>query len=195
LRHRIDQEIGPQPIGSRSLPAGSDREALNNLFGSQRRRLFFSALRLLGSPEDAEDAVQEGLLEAFRNLHRFEGRARFSTWLHRIVVNAALMRLRSRRTHESRLIDEPVMQPGSTRLCERLVDARPNPEEVFIRTERLHLLKQGLQGLSRLQRRALSLHFQGMTTKDAANALGVSKAAVKSQVHRARRKLSENVSS
>src|SRR5256885_13244971 len=59
------------------------------------RSLFQTALRVLGNTEDAEDALQDGLLSAYRNLKRFEGRSQFSTWLTRIVINAALMRRRS----------------------------------------------------------------------------------------------------
>ena len=60
---------------------GADRDRLTDVFQSPRQRLFCIALRLLGNVEDAEDAVQEGLLSAIRNLHRFEGRAQLSTWL------------------------------------------------------------------------------------------------------------------
>ena len=88
----------------------SAHEALINLCGSQRQRLFYAALQLLGNSEDAEDAVQEGLLAALRYLQRFEGRARLSTWLTRIVVNAALMRLRTLRAHAAESIDDLAMQ-------------------------------------------------------------------------------------
>ena len=70
----------------------NDREALDELFSRYRARLYNTALRIMGNSEDAEDALQDGLLTAFRNLSGFEGRSQFSTWLTRIVVNAALMR-------------------------------------------------------------------------------------------------------
>src|SRR5579863_7444049 len=75
-----------------------DARALDVLFARNTRTLYQTALRVLGNPEDAEEALQEGLLSAYRNLPRFEGRSQFSTWLTRIVINAALMRLRSRRS-------------------------------------------------------------------------------------------------
>src|SRR5215469_3834714 len=126
--------------------------------------------------------------------YRFEGRARLSTWLTRIVFNACLMRLRSLRAHESEPIEKPIGQQGGLRLSDVLVDRQPNPEEAYAHTERQQILNQGLQSLSRPHRRALSLcHLQGMTTKEAAIALGLSEGTVKSQVHRARRKLSEQV--
>lgn len=196
MEPHINHETAQQPILSPGFTLSGDLEALNDIFGSQRRRLYSAALRLLGNTEDAEDAVQEGLLAALRNLHRFEGRARLSTWLTRIVVNAALMRLRTLRAHEAEPIEKPIVGQGSLRLSDVLVDRRPNPEEVCVRTEQRRILHQGLRGLSRPQRRALSLHdFQGMTTKETAFALGLSEGTVKSQVHRGRRKLSEQVRS
>ncbi|HTS08727.1 MAG TPA: sigma-70 family RNA polymerase sigma factor [Candidatus Eisenbacteria bacterium] len=194
MEPHINDETAQRPIPSHGFTLSGDREVVNDILGSQRRRLYSAALRLLGNTEDAEDAVQEGLLAALRNLHRFEGRARLSTWLTRIVVNAALMRLRNLRAHESEPIDEPMMQEGSRRLSDQLVDGRPNPEEVCARAEQRRILHQGLECLSRPQRRALSLHdFQGLTTKETALALGLSEGTVKSQVHRGRRKLSEQV--
>jgi RNA polymerase sigma-70 factor (ECF subfamily) len=171
-----------------------DVRELNELLRTERRRLYRAALKLLGNAEDAEDAVQEGLLAALRNLHQFEGRARLSTWLTRIVLNACLMRLRSLRAHESEPIEKLIGRQGRLRLPDVLVDGQPSPEEVYAQAEQRQILNQGLQGLSWPHRRALALcHFQGMTTKEAASALGLSEGTVKSQVHRARRKLSEQV--
>src|SRR5215467_2447608 len=73
-----------------------DHQAVETLFRRYQRPLFQTALRVLGNTEDAEDALQDGLLSAYRNLKRFEGRSQFSTWLTRIVINAALMRRRPR---------------------------------------------------------------------------------------------------
>ena len=192
----IDHKTTRRPVSSPRPARGSDREGLTSLIGSHRQRLFHTALRLLGNNEDAEDAVQEGLVAALRNLRQFEGRAQLSTWLTRIVVNAALMRLRSRRAHELEPIDEPIVYPGGVRLSNLLVDGRPNPEEACMRTEQRQIMAAGLKGLSRSHRRALSLHdFQGMTTKEAARALGLCEGTVKSQVHRARRQLAQHARS
>jgi RNA polymerase sigma-70 factor (ECF subfamily) len=73
-----------------------DHAALESVFTQYRDRLYQTALRLCGNPEDAEDALQDGLLSAFRNLRHFQGRSQFSTWLTRIVINATLMRIRQR---------------------------------------------------------------------------------------------------
>lgn len=194
MESHIDQRASEQPVRSPSLAGSVDREALTSVFRFQRQRLLHAALRVLGNTEDAEDAVQEGLLAALRNLDRFEGRARLSTWLTRIVVNAALMRLRSLRAHESHSIDELMVELGSIRISDLLVDGHPNPEELYERTEQRRLVNQELRALSGPQRRALSLRdFEGMTTKEAAQALGLSEGTVKSQVHRGRRILSQRV--
>jgi RNA polymerase sigma-70 factor (ECF subfamily) len=118
------------------------------------------ALRVLGNNEDAEDALREGLLSAFRNLHCFEGRARFSTWLSRIVINAALMRQRSLRARESESIEAPIPGQGHVRLSDLLGGL--GPEEICARMQQRGLLRQGLRGLSQPYRRALSLQvFHG----------------------------------
>ncbi len=194
MESRLDQSTSGDRVSSPRLRVSVDRDRLTDVIQSHRQRLFSAALRLLGNVEDAEDAVQEGLLSAIRNFHRFEGRAQVSTWLTRIVVNAALMRLRSLRAHELEPIDEPIQQRGGARLSDLLVDGRPNPEEVVVRTEQRRILNQGLRRLSPPQRHALSLRdLYGMTGKEAARVLGLSEGTVKSQVYRARRQLSLHV--
>src|SRR5579863_5868427 len=83
-----------------------DAQAVEALFSRYHRPLFQTALRVLGKAEDAEDALQDGMLSAYRNLKRFEGRSQFSTWLTRIVINAALMRRRSAKSRPAVSLDE-----------------------------------------------------------------------------------------
>src|SRR6185437_10451496 len=99
---------------------GGDKSALNQLFAQNNRALYQTALRLLGNPEDAEDALQEAMLSAYRNLGRFEGRSQFSTWLTRIVINAALMRRRSKRAHPAVSLEETGAQeiPAAERFAD-----------------------------------------------------------------------------
>ena len=89
--------VGIEMNEAKLIRAGQrgDSQAVDTLFRRYHRPLFQTALRVLGNAEDAEDALQEGMLSAYRNLKRFEGRSQFSTWLTRIVINAALMRRRS----------------------------------------------------------------------------------------------------
>src|SRR5256885_5144932 len=83
--------VGIQLSEANLIRAGQrgDQQAVEALFRRYQRPLFQTALRVLGNTEDAEDALQDGLLSAYRNLKRFEGRSQFSTWLTRIVINAA----------------------------------------------------------------------------------------------------------
>src|SRR5574340_250630 len=98
-----------------------DGQAIETLFRRYQRPLFQTALRVLGNTEDAEDALQDGLLSAYRNLKRFEGRSQFSTWLTRIVINAALMRRRSAKARPAISLDEPP-RDGELPASERFAD-------------------------------------------------------------------------
>src|SRR3981189_2327214 len=111
-----------------------DEQAVEALFRGYPRALFQTALRVLGNTEDAEDALQDGLLSAYRNLKRFEGRSQFSTWLTRIVINAALMRRRSAKARPAVSLDETPRE-DELPAAERFADDGPNPEQVFARTQ------------------------------------------------------------
>jgi RNA polymerase sigma-70 factor (ECF subfamily) len=166
-------------------------EALDELFGRYRDRLYKTARRVMGNSNEAEDALQDGLLSAFRNLSGFKGRSQFSTWLTSIVVNAARMRLR--RIHPELMTSincqfDPEEQP----LANRIPDPGPNPEEMYARQERVRILEEALVGLPALYRQPLWLcDVEGMSTREAAEALGLPIGTLKSQLHRARLQLSE----
>jgi RNA polymerase sigma-70 factor, ECF subfamily len=167
-----------------------DREALNALFTRYTRPLYQTALRLLGNPEDAEDALQDGLLSATRNFKRFEGRSKFSTWLTRIVINAALMRLRSQRARPTISLEQEDPEQHDLTLGSRIPDGRPSPEEGYVRKERFELLERGLKTLPPPLRSVVWLRdVEGLSTAEAARALGLSEGTLKSQLHRARSRL------
>jgi|SRR5882672_2053873 len=106
---------------------GND-QAIETLFRRYQRQLFATARRILGNTEDAEDALQDGLLSAYRNVARFEGRSKFSTWLTRIVVNAALER--RRRAKGLRVTSLDATPPESqVPISECVQDDDPNPEQ------------------------------------------------------------------
>jgi RNA polymerase sigma-70 factor, ECF subfamily len=116
-----------------------DLNALNALFHRNRRALFHSALGILGNPQDAEDALQDGLLCAFRSLRSFRGRSQFSTWLTRVVINAALMRRRSQAVRPSASA-EPISK-DEIPITERLVSKGMNPEQALGRLETRKILE------------------------------------------------------
>src|ERR1700752_4923762 len=124
-----------------------DAQAVETLFRRYHRPLFQTALRVLGNTEDAEDALQDGLLSAYRNLRRFEGRSQFSTWLTRIVINAALMRRRSAKARPAVSLDEAPRE-DELPATERFADDGPDPEQVFASTEIRQMLSENLDQLS-----------------------------------------------
>src|SRR5260221_583951 len=116
------------------LGLSGDARALDVLFTRNTRALYQTALRVLGNPEDAEEALQEGLLSAYRNLPRFERRSQFSTWLTRIVINAALMRRRSKRSRPAVSLDEVTAEAGMP-LADGFAVESPNPGQIKAGTE------------------------------------------------------------
>jgi RNA polymerase sigma-70 factor, ECF subfamily len=186
----IDEEVLVQS-GLRGDP-----EALETLFARYARPLYQTALRLLGNPEDAEDALQEGLLSAVRNLKRFEGRSKFSTWLTRIVINSALMQLRKQRTRPMVSLEQEDPEQRELTLGSRIPDARPDPEEAYAHKEQFEIFAGSLRSLSPALQSAVWLRdVEGLSTAEAALALGLSEGTVKSQLHRARNKLTSLVGS
>ncbi len=170
-----------------------DTEALDTLFTRYKRQLYQTALRVLGNPEDAEDAVQDGLLSAYRNLKRFEGRSQFSTWLTRIVINAALMRRRSQKARPATSLDEPPRE-DELPAVERYADEGPTPEQVYEQSELRRMIWQNLDELSPLLRTAFLLReVEGYSTGEAAKKLGVTENTLKARLWRARHQLADRL--
>jgi RNA polymerase sigma-70 factor (ECF subfamily) len=170
-----------------------DSQAVEALFRRYQRPLFQTALRVLGNAEDAEDALQDGLLSAYRNLKRFEGRSQFSTWLTRIVINAALMRRRSAKSRPAISLDETPRE-DELPAAERFADDGPNPEQVFESTELREMINENLDELSPLLRTAFVLReVQGFSTGEAAKKLGVTENTLKARLWRARHQLAERL--
>jgi RNA polymerase sigma-70 factor (ECF subfamily) len=146
------------------------------------------AFRFLGNATDAEDAVQDALLSAYKHLGQFRGQAQLSTWLTTIVTNAARMQLRRRRGSYLSL-DEEQGEDGLT-FSEQLPDLRPSPEEVCSTAEARDRLVEGVKRLSPKLRQAFQLReIDGLSTREAALILGVPEGTVKAQLARARAKL------
>jgi RNA polymerase sigma-70 factor, ECF subfamily len=151
--------------------------------------------RILRNREDAEDAVQTAFLDAFRNLNGFRGQSRFSSWLTRIAMNAALMRLRvSRRKRETSLDELTEMDEARAKFD--LVEKRPNPEQAYLSKEGRILLAKGFKKLRPLYVEVL--HLRGvheLSAKETARILELPVGTVKARLHRARAKLAGQVQS
>jgi RNA polymerase sigma-70 factor, ECF subfamily len=156
---------------------------------SRNLRVFYKrAYRYLGNAPDAEDAVQDALLSAYKHVAQFRGQAQISTWLTTIVTNAALMKLRRRRGVWLSL-DQQNGEDGLT-FSELIPDSKPDPEEVCVTSDAHDRLLEVASHLSPTLRRTFRLRdIDGLTTKETARLLGVPEGTVKAQVARARGKL------
>jgi RNA polymerase sigma-70 factor (ECF subfamily) len=151
--------------------------------------------RILRNREDAEDAVQTAFFDAFRNLNGFHGRSRFSSWLTRIAMNAALMRLRVSRQKRETSLDE-LTETAEARTSFHLVETRLNPEQEYLSKEGRVLLEKGLKKLRPLYVEVLHLRkMQELSAKETARMLELPVGTVKARLHRARTKLARHVQS
>jgi len=168
-----------------------DDGAFEQLVRSLGGRMLAVARRLLRSDADAEDAVQDGFLQAFRKIDTFEGGSKVSTWLHRIVVNAALMKLRKqKRTHEVSMED---LLPRFMEDGHRIDATGPwevTPEDVVHRQELQQLVHEKIDQLPDSYRTVLVLRdIEQRDTAESAELLGLSVNATKTRLHRARQAL------
>jgi RNA polymerase sigma-70 factor (ECF subfamily) len=171
------------------LRAG-DESAFERVVRQYSPRMLATARRILGNEEDARDALQDAFISAFKSLPQFEGDSRFATWLHRIGINAALMKLRSRQRRNERPISEllprfledghPAERPGPWEPVEKLLE----------RQETRDLVRRTIDELPDSHRIVLLLRdIEELSTEQAAEQLGVSAGVVKTRLHRARQAL------
>lgn len=163
---------------------------LDDLFVPHMPRLYHAAAQVLRHRQDSEDAVQEGLLAAFRHRDQFQGRAKLSTWLHRIVVNAALMKLRRRRHELTIASTEEEFQEGDFNGEVVFADGRPTPEEEYSKAERYRILVEAIRELPARYRTVVQMcDIDGLMEREAAEKLGTAVHVVKSRRFRGRRML------
>ena len=171
-----------------------DSEPLAALFARERDRLYRTAFGVLRNKEDAEDALQMGYLSAYTNLTSFEGKSKFSTWLTRIVLNAALMNRRKLRLLPHLSLDE-IAAGNPLPWADRLIDSQPDPEQVCAQTETREIVDKELSQLSPLLRSAFRLRFiADLSTPEAAELLRVKLSATKSRASRARQRVARLLS-
>ena len=169
------------------LRAGDD-DAYATLVKQQAGRMLAVARRMLGSEEDAQDVVQEAFLSTFKAIDRFEGTSRLSTWLHRIVVNAALMKIRSSKRRPETPIEELLptfLEDGH--LAVMPAEWKKTAQDVLESKETRAMVRGLIDELPELYRNVLLLRdIEGLDTKETADLLEVSPNAVKIRLHRAR---------
>src|SRR5689334_9272057 len=170
-----------------------DIGAFESLVKRYDRNVFRIAQHITQNREDAEDVVQDAFLKAYQNLGQFQGQSKFYTWLVRIAVNEALMRLRRRRPERMVSLDEDVKTEEDS-MPREVADWSPNPEQQYNQEELRDILQRTIQGLPSSFRTVFVLRdVEGLSTEETAEALGLSIPAVKSRLLRARLQLRERL--
>ena len=167
-----------------------DQAAFGRLVREHQRRVFACALQMLADRSEADDAVQETFLRAWRALSRFDGRSKLSTWLYRICVNVCLNILRKRRRAPTADVDDP-------RIPEAKADPTQggsDPEQAFQNAQLYGRVGRALDNLSPSLRSAVVLVLlQGLPHREAAEVLGCPEGTVAWRIHEARRKMREEL--
>jgi RNA polymerase sigma-70 factor (ECF subfamily) len=187
LRAKNDQ--GLEVVDHRTSP-----RKLQDVLSLRQPSFYRCAFRLLGNAADAEDAVQEALLAAYKHINQFRGQAQISTWLTTIVRNCALMQLRKRPRQIHFPLDEQLGDEHPRSLWEGLADERPSPEEEFRTSELTARLRKCTALLSPTLRRTFQLRVvDGLSIFETARILGVPRGTVKAQLARARAKIARHM--
>ena len=166
-------------------------QQMQDVLSRYRPAFYRKAYQFLGNAADAEDAVQDAILSAYKNLDQFKGEARMSTWVTSIVINCARMRLRKRMRQTVASLDERFEgEEQDYCLSERLADSRPSPEDNYRESELHRHVMHFVAELSPTLRKAFELRdLEDLTTSEAAKILGVPEGTVKARVSRARTRL------
>jgi len=170
-----------------------DQQAFTDLVARYQRKIYRLAKNITRNDEDAEDVLQEAFLKAYEHLDGFEGNSKFYTWLVRIAVNEALMKLRKRRGDREVSLDEPVGL-GEEEVKREIAVWEDNPEQRYSREEMHEILNEAVEGLKEDFRTVFVLRdIKELSTEETAEALKISIPAVKSRLLRARLALREKL--
>jgi len=154
---------------------------------------FSVSLHITQNREDAEDVLQEAFLKAYEHLDQFQGQSKFYTWIVRIAVTQALMKLRKRKADRSVSLDETI-DTGEDNIAREIAAWDENPEQKYSREELQRILTSAIDGLAPIYRAVFVLRdIDGLSTEEAAEALDLSVPAVKSRLLRARLQLREKL--
>jgi RNA polymerase sigma-70 factor (ECF subfamily) len=165
-------------------------EAFSELVHSNSKLIYRVSFGILKNHADAEDNLQNVFIKAYKNLRQFEGRSRLSSWLVRITINEALMKIRNRRLADTALIG--VAAPDENYETLQIADARPNPEHQCIAND---LTAQALCCLSPSLRDTFLRKAEGWTHQELANVMGISVGTIKARMFRARARMRHKLTS
>lgn len=170
-----------------------DTGAFNELAERYQRNIFRLAQNITQNREDAEDVLQEAFLKAYEHLPDFHGDSKFYTWIVRIAVNEALMKLRKRKWDKTVWLDEPV-DTGEDSVAREIAVWEDNPEQRYSKEELHDILDKAVNGLAPPYRTVFVLRdMEGLSTEETAEALELSVPAVKSRLLRARLQLRDKL--
>jgi RNA polymerase sigma-70 factor (ECF subfamily) len=165
-----------------------NQHAFRVLVERHSHAVFRLAFRMTGNEQDAEDVVQETFLRTYKQLHRFDGRAAFGTWLYRICANCSLDFIRARKSRKEQQTSTGDEQ--TDHWLDRLASPEPSPERLSESGQIAGMLEPALQRLTEMERTAFVLrHYEGCAIEEIARALGVESNAAKHSVFRAVQKL------
>ena len=170
-----------------------DASAFTELVDKYERKIFRLAKHITQNDEDAEDVLQESFMKAYSNLDSFQGQSKFYTWLVRIAVNEALMKLRKRKSDRTVSLDEPHETEEDT-VSREIAVWDDDPEQKYSREELRGILERAVESLKPAFRTVFVLRdIEELSTEETAEALGISIPAVKSRLLRARLQLRERL--
>ena len=170
-----------------------DAKAFSELLRRYEGKIFRLALHITQNREDAEDVLQEAFLKAYEHLDQFQGQSKFYTWIVRIAVNQALMKLRKRKTDRSVSLDETI-DTGEDTVAREIAAWDENPEQQYSREEINEILSSAIDGLAPIYRAVFVLRdVDELSTEETAEALDLSIPAVKSRLLRARLQLRDKL--
>jgi RNA polymerase sigma-70 factor (ECF subfamily) len=170
-----------------------DTDAFTVLVDRYERKIFRLAKHITQNDEDAEDVLQEAFMKAYSNLDSFQGQSKFYTWLVRIAVNEALMKLRKRKSDRTVSLDEPHETEEDT-VTREIAVWEDDPEKKYSRDEIREILDKAVDSLKPGFRTVFVLRdIEELSTEETADALGISVPAVKSRLLRARLQLREKL--
>jgi RNA polymerase sigma-70 factor (ECF subfamily) len=193
IQPKVSEPASDELVLVRAAKAG-DIRAFEGLVKRYDRNVFRIAQHITQNREDAEDVVQDAFLKAYGNLEQFQEQSKFYTWLVRIAVNEALMKLRRRRPERTVSLDQEVQTEEDT-MPREVADWSPNPEQQYSQAELRDILSKTIQGLPASFRTVFVLRdVEGLSTEETAEALALSIPAVKSRLLRARLQLRERLS-
>lgn len=168
--------------------------AFEDLVNRYEKKIYRLGLNITGSPEDAEDVLQETFLKAFQHLPDFREDSRFYTWIVRIAVNEGLMKLRKRRSDKSVAMEDTIDEEGGV-IPREFTDWRPDPEQQMAQSELQSILVSAARSLPPIFRTVFWLRdVENLSTEETAQTLNLSESAVKARLFRARLQLREDLS-